>query len=112
MKSFEEENSDLADEWENAYFTFMGELAKQNASRYKIQAQELIRNRELSLEVNAVRVKYKLDRVGCWFSIIENSDGSFRKNAWNRFGWGKAAKLRALPEFFAKTEAGLLFPSK
>jgi uncharacterized protein (DUF952 family) len=30
--------------------------------------------------------------------------------SWNRFGWGKKAKRRALPDFFAKTEADILMP--
>jgi hypothetical protein len=109
MGSTEKDNLAAVDGWEIAYFTFMDELARKNTSRYELQAQELVKNHELKLTVNKVCIQYTLKRVGCWFSVSEDAGVTFRKSAWNRFGWRKSEKLRHLPNFFAKTEADILF---
>lgn len=96
-------------EWDAAYFAFILELSEKNASRYEEQADQLLKNKTLHLSVNGIPVKYRLDRIGCWCEAAD-LENTFQKRSWNRFGWGKSAKRRALPGFFAKTEADLLFP--
>ena len=56
-------------------------------------------------------IKYTLSRTGCWFEATNQAQG-VEKSSWNRFGWGKKAKRRALPDFFAKTEADILMPEE
>jgi len=90
-----------------AYMAFIIELGKKNSSRYERQAEQIIREKFISLEVNSFSVNYAMNRTGCWFEA-NNSKKGFQLKSWNRFGWGRSAKRRALPGFFAKTEADIL----
>jgi hypothetical protein len=97
---------------EDEFWIFASQLSLQNASRYEAQARELIKKRTIKLELEGIPVRYRLNLTGCWFEIPGEVENEFHKKTWNRFGFGKAAKLKALPGFFAHTEAGLLFKSK
>lgn len=112
MSGIKDDRLSEEEEWDDAYFTFMEELAKKNASRYEFQADELLKTHKLEFQVNEVYVRYALDHVGCWFSVSEDAGKTFRKKTWNRFGWRKSDKRKALPNFFAKTEAHITFQNQ
>ena len=96
-------------EWDDAYFAFVEELLTKNNSRYESQTFELLKSRELSLKIENVVVRYRLDRVGCSFHVSVDSGVNFSAQSWTRLGWRKSQKRQGLPLFFAKTEADLLF---
>jgi hypothetical protein len=96
---------------EDQFWIFASQLSLQNASRYEAQAHELIKKRSIKLELQGITVRYRLNLTGCWFEIPTETNNEFHKKTWNRFGFGKSAKLKALPRFFAHTEAGMLFKS-
>lgn len=96
---------------EDQFWIFASQLSIENASRYEAQAQELIENRTIKLELQGIPVRYRLNFTGCWFEVPGKTKNEFHKKTWNRFGFGKSAKLRGLPGFFALTEAGILFKS-
>ena len=95
-------------EWDAAYLASVIELGERNALRYEKQAEQIIREKSFSLELNNFSVKYALNRTGCWFEASDSKRG-IQLKSWNRFGWGKSSKRRALPRFFAKTETDILF---
>ena len=97
---------------EDQFWNFASQLSIENASRYEAQAQELIKKRTIKVELQGIPVRYRLNLTGCWFEIPDKANKEFYKKTWNRFGFGKSAKLKALPAFFAHTEAGLLFKSR
>ena len=108
--SSSDENGLMADqEWDNAYFSLIIELRTKNSHRYLEQTELLLHKKSIELELTGYSVKYALDRTGCWFDAT-NLDKGIGKRSWNRFGWGKKAKRKALPDFFAKTEANILMP--
>ena len=94
---------------EDQFWNFASQLYIENASRYEFQAQELIKKRSIELELQGIPVRYRINLTGCWFEISDRANKEFYKKTWNRFGFRKSAKLKALPAFFALTEAGLLF---
>lgn len=93
--------------WDQEYFNLILELEEKNASRYELQTSKLLVEKSLDTEVNGISVTYKLDRIGCSCFIHEDKDKNSQKN-WARMGWGKSAKRKALPLFFAKSEADVL----
>ena len=97
------------EEWDARYFGLINELAEKNASRYAEQTKLLLRKKSIEFELSGYIIKYTLDRTGCWFEATNSSQG-VGKRSWNRFGWGKKAKGKGLPDFFAKTEADILMP--
>jgi hypothetical protein len=86
------------------FFTLMLDLLEWNNARYKSQAEQLLRDKFLEVDIDGRTLCYKLDRVGCsyWFS---NKDKTVERTSWNRFGIRKSRKREALPGFFARSEA-------
>jgi hypothetical protein len=110
--SSSDESELIADQkWDHAYFSLIIELRTKNSHRYLEQTELLLQKKGIELELCGYSVKYALDRTGCWFDAT-NLDKGIGKREWNRFGWGKKAKRKALPDFFAKTEAGILMPEE
>lgn len=96
-------------EWERAYFAFMGELGIKNASRYEVQAQELIKTHKIEMRIEEFLIHYTLGRVGCSFKISKDGGRTYKENSWVRTGWRKSHKLEYLPHFFAQCETSVLF---
>jgi|FLOH01.1.fsa_nt_gi hypothetical protein len=110
--SSSDESELIADQkWDDTYFSLIEEFRTRNASRYAEQTKLLLHKKSIELELSGYSVKYTLDRTGCWFDAT-NLDKGIGKRSWNRFGWGKKAKRKALPDFFAKTEANILMPEE
>lgn len=108
--SSSDESELIADQnWDDAYFSLIAELRTKNSLRYLEQTELLLRKKSIELELGGYVIKYSLDRTGCWFEATDPSQGVV-SSSWNRFGWGKKAKGKALPDFFAKTEADILIP--
>lgn len=95
-------------EWDAIYFALILELGEKNASRYEKQSEQILQEKTLTFEIGGVPVIYTLNRTGCWFET-NNPVDRFQLKSWIRFGLGKSVKRRALPGFFAKTEADLMF---
>jgi hypothetical protein len=96
-------------DWDAKYFGLIFELAEKNASRYELQTAQLLTLKSMEITVNGIHIKYKLERRGCSYSVSEDR---FSKKSWIRMGWGKSSKRRALPNFFAKSEADVLLESQ
>lgn len=109
MSSNNESELKADQEWDEAYFSLIVELRTKNSQRYLEQTELLLRKKSFEFELDGYVIKYTLDRTGCWFDAT-NSDKGIGQKSWNRFGWGKKAKRKALPDFFAKTEADILMP--
>ena len=106
--SQENESLSLRDQaWDANFFGLVLELSSKNYSRYQSQTELLLKEKSLELTIQGQRVLYELDRVGCKFSIVKGTN-DLEKQSWSRIGWRKSEKKRALPRFFAKTEASLL----
>lgn len=95
------------DEWDARYFGLISELAEKHASRYEVQTDELLKKRVLKIEFNGANIKFKLTPTGCWF-CTEDPQSQQNTNSWVRMGWGKSAKRRALPFYFAEAEASVI----
>ena len=95
--------------WDDAYFSLIEEFRVRNASRYAEQTKLLLRKKSIEFEVSGYVIKYTLDRTGCWFESTNLAQG-VGKSSWNRFGWGKKAKDKGLPNFFAQTEVDISMP--
>ena len=95
------------DEWEARYFGLINEFAKKYASRYEIQTDELLKKRALKIEFNGANIEFKLTPKGCWY-CTDDPRGQRNTNAWVLMGWGKSAKRRALPRYFAEAEASVI----
>ena len=111
MNSNDESELIADQEWDDAYFSLITELRTKNSHRYLQQTEFLLHKKSIELELGGYSVKYTLNRTGCWFEATNPAQG-VEKSSWNRFGWGKKAKRRALPDFFAKTEADILMPEE
>lgn len=95
------------EEWDSRYFGLINELAEKNASRYESQTDELLKKRLLKIEFHGASVEFKLTPQGCWF-CTDDPQGQRNTNSWVRMGWGKSAKRRALPHYFAEAEASII----
>ena len=111
MSSSDESRLIADQKWDDAYFSLIIELRTKNSHRYLEQTELLLHKKSIELEISGNSVKYTLDRTGCCFDAT-NLDKGIEKRSWNRFGWGKKAKRKALPDFFAKTEANILMPEE
>jgi hypothetical protein len=109
MSSSDESELIADQEWDDAYFSLIGKLRTKNFHRYLQQTELLLHKKSIELELCGYSVNYTLDKTGCWFNATNLAEGA-GKSSWNRFGWGKKAKRKALPDFFAKTEADILMP--
>jgi hypothetical protein len=107
MSSNRDPESLRDDAWDEKYFLLILELSEKNASRYESQAKLLLENKCFKYSLNGVDILYKLTPMGCRFYSSENANG-VKESSWNRMGWTKSSKARALPFFFAKSEAGVL----
>ena len=106
--SYSDETESLENEaWDEKFFSLIYDLAKKNASRYENQARTLLKNKSLKVSVSGIEIRYKLTPIGCWYFASENLKGSSYKG-WSRMGWRKSSKIKALPNFFAGSEAGVL----
>lgn len=88
------------DEWDARYFGLINELAEKNSSCYELQTDELLKKRVLKIE-------FKLTPQGCWF-CTDDPRGQQNTNSWIRMGWGRSAKRKALPYYFAQAEASII----
>lgn len=107
MNSNNDEDSLRDDAWEENFFSLILELSEKNSSRYENQALTLLKNKTLEISFGGVSIKYRITPTGCWFYTSENVKGHSRRG-WNRMGWRKSSKIKALPSFFAGSEAGVL----
>ena len=99
------ENDSLRDDaWDARYFGLILELEEENSSRYESQTLRILKDKSFELSILNSQIRYKLTRTGCTFYIY-NSNGFCTETCWTRMGWRKASKIRALPNFFAKSEA-------
>ena len=95
------------EEWDARYFGLINELAKKNSSRYELQTDELLKKRFLKIEFNGANIEFKLTPQGCWF-CTDDPRGQQSTNSWIRMGWGRSAKRKALPYYFAQAEASVI----
>ena len=107
MNSINEYDSIGDETWDAKYFTLILDLSEKNLSRYESQAKILLKNKSLKVSVSGIEIRYKLTPIGCWYFASENLGGSSYKG-WSRMGWRKSSKIKALPNFFAGSEAGVL----
>lgn len=102
----DEENFD--DETHDAiYFSLIFDLLDKNEERYENQAKILLEKKFFEISLNGVDIVYKLTAKGCRYFTSENTRG-ISVSSWTLMGWRKTSKRRALPFFFAKSEAGVL----
>ena len=95
------------DAWDEKYFSLILDFLEKNASRYESQAETLLKNKTFEIYIEGVKVRYEITPIGCRYFASENANGVAR-SGWNRMGWKNSSKLKALPDFFAKSEAGVL----
>jgi hypothetical protein len=95
------------DEWDARYFGLINELSEKHASRYETQTNELLKKRVLKIEFKGANIEFKITPTGCSFRTID-PQGQRNTNSWIRMGWGKSAKRRALPYYFAQAEASVI----
>ena len=95
------------DAWDSYYFNLINELADRNSARYQEQTAQLIKSKTLELSINGTLIKFKLTPTGCSYSTVTDKS-SYKHSAWVRMGWGKTAKRKSLPNFFAQAEASVL----
>lgn len=106
--SYDNEPESLEDEaWDEKFFTLIYDLAEKNASRYENQARVLLKNGTLKVSLEGIDIQYKITPIGCSSSSSRNFKG-ISSGSWRRMGWRKSSKLKALPMFFAGTEASVL----
>jgi len=99
-----ENDSLLDDAWDARYFGLILELEEENSSRYESQTLRILKDKSFELSILNSKIKYQLTRTGCTFYIY-NSNGFCTETSWTRMGWRKGSKIKALPNFFAKSEA-------
>ena len=95
------------EEWDARYFGLINELAEKNSSRYELQTDELLKKRFLKIEFNGANIEFKLTPQGCWF-CTDDHRGQQSTYSWIRMGWGRSAKRKALPYYFAQAEASVI----
>lgn len=95
------------DAWEEKYFSLILNLSEKNSSRYESQTKTLLKHKIFETSVEGVEIRYEITPIGCRFYASENAIGVAR-SGWTRMGWRNSSKLKALPNFFAKSEAGVL----
>jgi len=66
---------------------------------------ELTKKRVMTTEMKNQILGYKLDRLGCSFSLSHDQGKTSNELGWTRLGWRNSAKLLGLPLFFANCEA-------
>jgi hypothetical protein len=95
------------DEWDSKFFGLIYELVQKNRSRYEIQTEQILKNGSLKVEFSGATIEFKITPTGCSYSISDD-EASRTSGSWLRMGWGKSAKRKALPDYFARAEASVL----
>ena len=103
----DEEDSLRAEARDKEFFSLILELSEKNSSRYESQARVLLKKRTIKVSVEGIDIQYKITPVGCSSATSRNLKG-ISTESWSRMGWRKSSKMKALPMFFAGTEAGVL----
>lgn len=101
INEYTEEDS----EEEILFFDTLFEFKELHESRYKLQAEELVRYRELTTTFDNSKLHYKLDKTGCSFSLSDDRSDAPRELGWTRLDKGKSDKILDLIMFFAQCEA-------
>lgn len=99
------------DESDSKFFALIVELALKNNSRYEIQTDQILKNGSLKVEFSGAEIQFKITPTGCQYSISDDTSAK-TSSSWLRMGWGKSAKRRALPNYFAQAEASVIINSK
>jgi len=107
MRSISVSKSPEDDLWDAKYFGLILELTEKNASRYEVQTFQLLKEKFLEVETNGFVITYTIHRTGCSSSFAAPEGGHGRRS-WVRMGWKKSSKIKALPNFFASSEANML----
>lgn len=84
------------------------DLLSVNASRYQLQAEELLKRGHLEGELNGYKYEYKLERNDCLFTLVLSPSTEFKQYARTYLHWRKSKKKENIPLFFAQCEAMLL----
>lgn len=102
------EEIDFDDDAHDArYFECLFDLLEKNSNRYEIQTEVLLKNGSLTVEFSGAVLDFKITPTGCFF-FTSDSTGARTTDSWLRMGWGKSAKRKALPDYFAQAEASVL----
>ena len=107
MLADDEEESLRDDAWDEKYFSLILDLSEKNFSRYKSQAETLLKNKTFVVSIEGSEIRYEITPVGCRYYASENRNGE-AWSGWTRMGWTKSTKRSRLPNFFASSEAGVL----
>ena len=107
-ENFGDETSD----WEQRFFELFLDLGESQSERYIAQATELIQTRKIEVPIKDGIGHYALGLLDCQFLISHDNGKSFANIARTRLGWRKRNKKLSLPDFFAHTEAIVLFENK
>jgi hypothetical protein len=107
MLADDEEESLRDDAWDEKYFSLILDLSEKNFSRYKSQAETLLKNKTFVVSIEGIEIRYEITTVGCRYYASENRNGE-AWSGWTRMGWTKSTKRSRLPNFFASSEAGVL----
>ena len=104
----DKDNESLRDDaWDEKYFSLILDFLDKNASRYKSQAETLLKNKTFKVSIDGVEIRYEITPIGCRYFASENANG-VAGSGWTRMGWKKSTKRSRLPDFFASSEAGVL----
>ncbi len=95
------------DAWDKKYFSLILDFLEKNSSRYESQSEILLKNRTFEIFFEGVVIRYEITPIGCRYFASENANG-VAGSGWTRMGWRKSTKRSRLPDFFAKSEAGVL----
>ncbi|MBU3735058.1 MAG: hypothetical protein FGM60_05585 [Candidatus Planktophila sp.] len=95
------------DEWDARYFGLINEFSQKYASRYETQTDELLKMRSLKIEFQGANIEFKITPKGCSYRT-NDPQGQLESSSWIRMGWGKSAKRKALPYYFAEAEASVI----
>lgn len=100
-EAFPEDDSD------SKLFALIYELAQKHNSRYEMQTEQILKKGSLVIEFIGAKIEFKITPIGCKFSISDDASAQ-TSSSWLRMGWGKSAKRRALPNYFAQAEASVI----
>lgn len=84
------------------------DLLAANASRYEIQAEQLLKEGRLEGELNGYKYSYTLKKNECSFSLEISPSLEMKRYVQTYLHWRKSKKKEYIPLFFAQCEATLL----
>jgi len=99
-------------EHEHLYFGLISRYLESNLERYKMQAMELIKSREIEISFQGTLMNFSIEDRGCAFRISYDGGIEFQFRTWTKLDLRKSLKLKALPMFFAACEADISLESK